>query len=902
MESVNSTSFNVPSSDFSITSILDSQICLLNNSNNNNNNNNVTSELNTDIKNHIQLDAIETVNNNFTDIPLSTTLCSNPKVTNLFMPPDTTIQEVNTNINNTSTINNSSQLRISTTSSSQSTSCSASSPINKLTNNTMDKSLYLTTIDMLHRMLTNNTTTTNPTILLSDLVSKMYSEKSEKLLTPYNLLELSTIMLNNNNNNNNKSNVTKTDSSPLSQIISTTLWNDIINYEKSFNATTQITCNNNNNNNNNNNQNATTVTSATTNGAISTTNTTNTTTTSNDYNVVSKNELLSWLQNCNLPNIANKTDTTPIDITLNRIMNPVNNLVNIPSTSSSLLNKNNNNLTVNESISDYSNDINHIKNINQMNNQCLINNNNDNHNNNNNNNNNNELAHFVNLLNFHSRLSTECSTLNWSNETPLYTVNSSNYPGTITTPVIIPSNNPLQIPFQNCESHTNDRQQTVKNNIEKEIKINKSANSSSDNIDKYVDEDMSDIENNSKGDEFMSPNTRMNNFWPNTDDLTIDHQANEMNNTGTDDEMDYKTDLNSKSLSIQLLRRKKKTRTVFSRNQVYRLESTFALKRYLSSSERVGLARTLQLTETQVKIWFQNRRNKWKRQVTVDYKPTNDNHSDDIISSRSSGIILPSTIIGQTKLPTSVTDFDPSSIHVSGSIGSSFSLNNFMNTSPAIESWVANNYIQPNIMNPNYFPISNHNKHLLPPCSNNYLSKNHMKLDSYPLMNISQQTTSASDNIHPTDLSISSWSHGNANLDVDASSHSQKSSISPLSSSSLCASATLPQVSKDIIPSSSLPFPLSSSLSSSDILLSSGVNVNSYTNPTFTASNFDNRLSSLETILFNQTLNKNPGNIDSSDLSNLLEVHRRILKDDVDQSKIIAALNAVATNLLTRII
>ncbi|KAL3310362.1 hypothetical protein Ciccas_011075 [Cichlidogyrus casuarinus] len=74
----------------------------------------------------------------------------------------------------------------------------------------------------------------------------------------------------------------------------------------------------------------------------------------------------------------------------------------------------------------------------------------------------------------------------------------------------------------------------------------------------------------------------------------------------------------------QILKRKKKTRTVFSRSQVYQLESTFDVKRYLSSSERVALAHALQLTETQVKIWFQNRRNKWKRQLAgeQDNSPT----------------------------------------------------------------------------------------------------------------------------------------------------------------------------------------------------------------------------------------------------------------------------------------
>ncbi|XP_038641615.1 homeobox protein koza-like isoform X2 [Scyliorhinus canicula] len=61
--------------------------------------------------------------------------------------------------------------------------------------------------------------------------------------------------------------------------------------------------------------------------------------------------------------------------------------------------------------------------------------------------------------------------------------------------------------------------------------------------------------------------------------------------------------------------RKKRSRAAFSHAQVVGLERRFDSQRYLSAPERADLAGTLKLTETQVKIWFQNRRYKTKKKM-----------------------------------------------------------------------------------------------------------------------------------------------------------------------------------------------------------------------------------------------------------------------------------------------
>ncbi|XP_060072504.1 homeobox protein ceh-19-like [Ylistrum balloti] len=61
--------------------------------------------------------------------------------------------------------------------------------------------------------------------------------------------------------------------------------------------------------------------------------------------------------------------------------------------------------------------------------------------------------------------------------------------------------------------------------------------------------------------------------------------------------------------------KRKKPRTSFTRLQIMELERRFEQQKYLASSERSSIAKSLKMSDSQVKTWFQNRRTKWRRQT-----------------------------------------------------------------------------------------------------------------------------------------------------------------------------------------------------------------------------------------------------------------------------------------------
>lgn len=76
----------------------------------------------------------------------------------------------------------------------------------------------------------------------------------------------------------------------------------------------------------------------------------------------------------------------------------------------------------------------------------------------------------------------------------------------------------------------------------------------------------------------------------------------------------YGDDLKAGFQTLKVGRKPRRRRTAFTHSQLAFLERKFRCQKYLSVADRSDVADALNLSETQVKTWYQNRRTKWKRQ------------------------------------------------------------------------------------------------------------------------------------------------------------------------------------------------------------------------------------------------------------------------------------------------
>lgn len=102
--------------------------------------------------------------------------------------------------------------------------------------------------------------------------------------------------------------------------------------------------------------------------------------------------------------------------------------------------------------------------------------------------------------------------------------------------------------------------------------------------------------------------------------------------------------LGASRMKYQRSLRKKKQRPLFSPYQIQIMETEFSKQRYITEEKRAHLALKVNLTETQVTTWFQNRRTKWKKDKRNEGKSSPDGKFTTYLGTKFDKFLLPQNL------------------------------------------------------------------------------------------------------------------------------------------------------------------------------------------------------------------------------------------------------------------